>query len=39
MIDLDHWLSERYRISNREESQDKNSPAGETGQDDKGESG
>jgi len=39
LIDLDHWLSGRYRISTRMESQDKNSPAGETGQYNKGESG
>ena len=39
LIDLDHWLSERYRISTPVESQDKNRPAGETGQDDKRGSG
>jgi len=39
LIDLDHWLSERYRISTPAESQDKNSPAGELGQDDKRGSG
>lgn len=36
LIDLDHWLSERYRISVPGEEEDS---AGETGQDDKEESG
>jgi len=35
LIDLDHWLSERYRITGPAESQDQNRPAGEMGQDDK----
>jgi hypothetical protein len=39
LIDLDHWLSERYRISTRVESQDEDDPAGETGPDDEGDSG
>jgi endogenous inhibitor of DNA gyrase (YacG/DUF329 family) len=38
MIDLDHWLSERYRISTGIESQDKSGEAGETKRHD-GESG
>lgn len=39
LIDLDHWLSERYRISTPTESQDRNDPAGEPSQDDKRGSG
>ncbi|HXX21958.1 MAG TPA: DNA gyrase inhibitor YacG [Terriglobia bacterium] len=39
LIDLDHWLSERYRISTPEESREKNSPAGQMPQDDKRGSG
>ena len=39
LIDLDHWLSGRYRISTPEESREKNSPAGEMRQDDTRESG
>ena len=35
LIDLDHWLSERYLISTPAESQDKSGPAGGRGQDDK----
>jgi hypothetical protein len=39
LIDLDHWLSGRYRISTPVESQDKDRPAGEMEQDDKRRSG
>jgi hypothetical protein len=39
LIDLDHWLSERYRISNSPESGEKNSADGEMGQEDKSRSG
>ena len=39
LIDLDHWLSERYRISTPGEEEDSNSSPGGTGQDDKEESG
>jgi endogenous inhibitor of DNA gyrase (YacG/DUF329 family) len=39
MIDLDHWLSERYRVSTAIESQDKNSNAGKSKRHDNGESG
>jgi len=39
LIDLDHWLAERYRISTPVESRDKNNPAGDTGQGDKSGSG
>ncbi|MGA9059878.1 MAG: DNA gyrase inhibitor YacG [Terriglobia bacterium] len=39
LIDLDHWLSERYRISTPVERQDKNRPTEEEEQDDKRGSG
>jgi hypothetical protein len=39
LIDLDHWLAERYRISTPVESRDKNVPAEDTGQGDKRRSG
>jgi hypothetical protein len=39
LIDLDHWLAERYRIATPAESQDKSSPAEEIRQDDKRGSG
>jgi endogenous inhibitor of DNA gyrase (YacG/DUF329 family) len=39
LIDLDNWLSGRYRISTPVESQDKNSSDGKTGQDDERGSG
>jgi endogenous inhibitor of DNA gyrase (YacG/DUF329 family) len=39
LIDLDHWLSERYRISTPVEGQDEDRGAGEMEQDDKDGSG
>jgi len=39
LIDLDNWLSERYRLSAPVERQDKNRPAEESEQDEKGGSG
>jgi hypothetical protein len=39
LIDLDHWLSERYRILTPVESPDGKRPAGEIGQDEKRRSG
>jgi len=39
LIDLDHWLSERYRISTLPEPEDKNCAAEEIGPEDKGRSG
>jgi hypothetical protein len=39
LIDLDHWLSERYRISTPVDSQDEKHPGGEAEQDEKGGSG
>ncbi|MGO8733702.1 MAG: DNA gyrase inhibitor YacG [Terriglobia bacterium] len=39
LIDLDHWLSERYRISTPVEGQDEDRGTGEMEQDDKDGSG
>ena len=39
LIDLDHWLSERYRVSTHVESETQGSAAEENEQDEKGGSG
>jgi len=39
LIDLDHWLSERYRILTPAERQEKSRPGEEAEQDEEGESG
>ena len=39
LIDLDHWLSERYRVGTPVEREDKSRPTEETGRDEEEGSG